>query len=179
MNYRKTQDLAHICLMTAAMAICSWITIPYVVPFTLQTFGVFVSLELLGGKNGTKAILIYILLGAIGVPVFSGFQGGIGKLLGSTGGYIFGFLLTAVIYWFCTEKIGNNKTMRTAALIIGLIALYVTGSLWFMHVYSSTTGPVTLGTVLSWCVFPFIGPDLIKLFAAIIVSESVRKAVTA
>ncbi len=73
MNYRKTQDLAHICLMTAAIAICSWITIPYVVPFTLQTFGVFVSWELLGGKNGTKAILIYLLLGAIGVPVFSGF----------------------------------------------------------------------------------------------------------
>ena len=179
MNYSKTQELTNICLMTAAMAICSWITVPYMVPFTLQTFGVFATLELLGGKNGTRSILLYILLGAFGAPVFSGFQGGLSKLLGTTGGYIFGFLLTALLYWLITEKIGNSKALRIAALLAGLVALYLTGSLWFIHVYTSSTGPIDIITVLSWCVFPFIGPDLLKLFAAIIVAESVRKAVTA
>ena len=91
-------DLVYISIGAALIAICSWISIPTAVPFTLQTFAVFFVLLLLGGERGTIATLIYILLGAIGVPVFAGFSGGIGILFGSTGGYIIGFLFTGLIY---------------------------------------------------------------------------------
>lgn len=88
----KTYDMVYIAVFAVLMAICSWISIPTVVPFTLQTFGVFLAIGVLGGKRGSLAVLVYILLGAIGVPVFAGFTGGIGILLRNTGGYIVGFL---------------------------------------------------------------------------------------
>ena len=86
----KTYDMAYIAIFAVLMAICSWISIPMAVPFTLQTFGVFMAVGVLGGKRETFAVLIYILLGAVGVPVFAGFSGGIGVLLNTTGGYIVG-----------------------------------------------------------------------------------------
>ena len=91
----KTIDLAYMALGAVIIAVCSWISIPTVVPFTLQTFAVFSVLGLLGGKRGTISVLIYILLGAVGVPVFAGFSGGFGVILGPTGGYIVGFLLVS------------------------------------------------------------------------------------
>ena len=74
----KTYDLAYIAIFAVVMAVCSWISIPMTVPFTLQTFGVFMAVGVLGGKRGTLAVLVYILLGVVGVPVFAGFSGGIG-----------------------------------------------------------------------------------------------------
>ena len=95
----KTKEITTISLMTAVLVICSWISIPTSVPFTMQIFAVYLAIYLLGGKLATFSILVYILLGAIGVPVFAGFTGGIGILFGNTGGYIIGFLLTAIIMW--------------------------------------------------------------------------------
>ena len=82
----KTLDMVYIALFAVLIAVCSWISIPTTVPFTLQTFGVFVTVGVLGGKRGSLAVLIYLLLGAIGVPVFAGFTGGMGIMLGNTGG---------------------------------------------------------------------------------------------
>lgn len=93
----KTYDMVYIAVFAVIMAICSWISIPAQVPFTLQTFGVFVAVGVLGGKRGTLAVLVYILLGALGIPVFAGFQGGMGILLGTTGGYIVGFLFSSLV----------------------------------------------------------------------------------
>ena len=93
----KTYDIVYIAVFAVIMAICSWISIPTAVPFTLQTFGVFVAVGVLGGKRGTLSILVFILLGAIGVPVFAGFSGGIGVLAGTTGGYIIGFLFSKTV----------------------------------------------------------------------------------
>ena len=84
----KTLDMVYIALFAVLIAICSWISIPTSIPFTLQTFGIFVTVGVLGGKRGSFAVFIYLLLGAIGVPVFAGFSGGMGVLLGTTGGYI-------------------------------------------------------------------------------------------
>ena len=84
----KTYDLAYIAIFAVLIAICSWISIPMTVPFTLQTFGVFMAVGVLGGKRGSLAVLVYILLGAIGVPVFAGFSGGLGILLNNTGGNV-------------------------------------------------------------------------------------------
>lgn len=95
----KTYDMAYISMFTVIIAICSWISIPMTVPFTLQTFGVFAAVGILGGRRGTISVLLYILLGAIGVPVFAGFSGGLGVLTGNTGGYIVGFLFSALVMW--------------------------------------------------------------------------------
>lgn len=80
------KEMAYIALLVVVIAVCSWISIPSVVPFTMQTFGVFCAVGLLGGFRGTVAVLIYILMGLIGLPVFSNFNGGVGYLMGPTGG---------------------------------------------------------------------------------------------
>ena len=94
----SVKNLTLIALFAVIIAICSWVTIPfYVVPFTLQTLGVFLTLRFLGSKRGTVAIAVYLVLGALGVPVFAGFTGGIGRLLGPTGGYLVGFLVSGLV----------------------------------------------------------------------------------
>ena len=81
----KTRELAYTGILAALIAVCSWISIPTAVPFTLQTFAVFLTLGLLGGRLGTLAVTVYLLLGAVGLPVFAGFHGGLGAVLGATG----------------------------------------------------------------------------------------------
>ena len=95
----QTLDMAYIGLFAVVIAICSWISIPTVVPFTLQTFAVFLAVAVLGGKRGTLAVIVYVLLGAVGLPVFSGFKGGIGVLLNTTGGFIIGFVFFSPVMW--------------------------------------------------------------------------------
>ena len=172
----STMDIVYIGIFAALMAVCSWISVPSVVPFTLQTFGVFLACLVLGGRRGMIAVVVYILLGAIGLPVFAGFRGGLGSLLGSTGGYIIGFILSALIIW-AMEKISRGNTFLTMlSLVLGLLACYAAGTVWFMVVYSRANGAVGLMTTLSWCVIPFIIPDLAKIFLAWLLSSILRKA---
>ena len=173
----KTYDIVYIAVFAVIMAICSWISIPTAVPFTLQTFGVFVAVGVLGGKRGTLSILVFILLGAIGVPVFAGFSGGIGVLAGTTGGYIIGFLFSALVMWAMEAIWGKSPVVQILSMIAGLIVCYAMGTVWFMVVYTKTSGAVSLGTVLGWCVIPFIIPDLVKIALAFVLSRRVRKLV--
>ena len=173
----KAIDITLIALFAALMAICSWISIPLTVPFTLQTFAVFVTLEIIGGKRGTLSILVFLLLGAVGVPVFSGFKSGVAVLLGTTGGNLIGFLCTALIYWLFTSLLGNKFIVRLIALLLGLVVCYAFGTAWFMVVYMKSTGTIGLATVLGWCVTPFVIPDLVKLAVAFIISDRVTKVI--
>ncbi len=163
----KTVDLIYIALGAVLIAVCSWISIPAVVPFTMQTFAVCFVLSALGGKRGTAAIVVYVLLGAVGVPVFANFMSGIGILLGTRGGYIVGFILTGLIYWLIVHLLGKKLWVEILALVIGLAVCYVVGTAWFMMVYIQTNGALSLATALGWCVIPFIIPDLIKLGLAV------------
>ena len=116
----RTYDMAYIAIFAVLIAICSWISIPMTVPFTLQTFGVFMAVGVLGGKRGSLAVLVYILLGAIGVPVFAGFSGGFGILLNNTGGYIIGFLFSALAMWAIESLWGKKPVVhgcRTACML--------------------------------------------------------------
>ena len=173
----KVLDLVYIAIGAALIAICSWISIPTTVPFTLQTFAVFFVLLLLGGERGTIATLVYVLLGAIGAPVFAGFTGGIGILFGNTGGYIIGFLFVGLIYILFTRFFKKSIVVKIASLVLGLVACYAFGTAWFMHVYMQNSGEVGLITVLGWCVFPFIIPDLIKMALAVIVAKRVEPVI--
>ena len=173
-------DLCLIAMFSAMMAVFSWITIPMpapLVPFTMQTFGVFITLELLGGKRGFFAILTFILLAAAGAPVLSGFSGGMGVLLGSTGGYILGFLLTAGLYWLTETLLGKALWVRLTALIGGLLLCYLFGTLWFMVIYARSNAAIGIGTALVWCVVPYLAPDIVKLVLAFGLSASVKSYV--
>ena len=172
-----TTDITYIALGAVLIAICSWISIPSAVPFTLQTFAVACVLGLLGGKRGTVSIIVYILLGAVGVPVFAGFSGGLGSLLGTTGGYIIGFVFMGLLYWLSEILIGSSLPVKAVSMLLGLIVCYAFGTAWFMFVYAKNSGAIGLGTALSWCVIPFIIPDLVKLALAVILSDRVRRAV--
>ena len=169
-----TLDLVYTSMGVALIAVCSWITIPMTVPFTLQTFAVFAVLLMLGGKRGIMATFIYVLMGAVGIPVFSGFTGGIGILLGNTGGYIIAFILIGLIYMAAIKMFGKKILVEIIALVLGLIVCYVFGTAWFMFIYLRETGEVGLYTVLTWCVFPFIIPDLVKMAMAFVLSKRVR-----
>lgn len=167
----KTTDIAYIGMFAALMAVCSWISIPTTVPFTLQTMGVFTAVGILGGKRGTTAVLVYILMGALGLPVFSGFTGGIGILFGSTGGYIIGFLASALVMWAMEAMFGRSRPVLLCAMVLGLLVCYAFGTVWFLQVYTRANGAVGLATVLGWCVIPFIIPDLVKISVAMVLSD--------
>ena len=164
-------DLCYMGICAALIAICSWISIPAAVPFTLQTFAIFCVLGMLGGKRGTVAIVVYILLGAVGIPVFTGFNAGLGALLGTTGGYILGFIFIGLIYWLAERLFGPKRTVRIAAMLLGLLVCYAFGTLWFLFVYARKTGPIGLGTALSWCVVPYLLPDAAKIVLAAVLTR--------
>ncbi len=171
----KVQDMVYIAIGAVLITVCSWISIPTTVPFTLQTFAVFLVLSLIGGKRGTISVIIYLLLGAVGVPVFAGFKVGIAALLGTTGGYIIGFIFMGLLYWLSERLFGSRLTVRIIALVVGLVVCYVFGTAWFMVVYTGQSGIIGLGTALGWCVIPFIIPDLVKLAVAVVIGTRLRK----
>lgn len=176
----STTEIILIGLFSALMAVCSWISIPVpapLVPFTLQTFGVLCTLEILGGRRGFFSILVYILLGAVGAPVFAEFSGGLGVLFGATGGYIFGFLFSAAVYWVMEVFLGKKLWMRIVSLILSLIVCYACGTVWYIIVYSLGNASIGLGTALMWCVVPFILPDAAKLALAVLIGGAVKKRV--
>lgn len=163
----KIIDLVYIAFGAVLIAICSWISIPTAVPFTMQTFAIFFVLSAFGGKRGTVAIIVYILLGMVGIPVFAHFTSGIGILLGSTGGYIVGFIFMGLIYRLIVHFLGKKLWVEILSMVIGLAVCYSFGTVWFMIVYAQANGAVGLAMVLAWCVVPFIIPDLIKLGLAL------------
>ena len=169
MDVTRTVNVRAMCyvgVFAALMAVCSWIAVPTAVPFTLQTLGVFLSVGLLGGKLGTAAVAVYVLLGAFGLPVFANFSGGIGVLLSNTGGYIIGFIFSALAMWAMERLL--------ASMLAGLVICYAFGTAWFMLLYMRTDGPVGLATVLGWCVFPFVVPDLLKILLAMTITARLR-----
>ena len=177
----ETVDLAYMALGAVLIALCSWISIPSVVPFTMQTFAVFLVLLVLGGRRGTMTIVVYVLLGAVGLPVFSQFGAGIGVLLGSTGGYILGFIFMGLTYRLVTGAAGRSRSGKVrwteaAALVLGLLILYAFGTAWYMFMYARTQGGAGLMSVLLLCVIPFVIPDLIKLALALALARRLAPA---
>ncbi len=179
MEKSKLTQTVFIGLFAALIAVCSQIQIPGAVPFTLQTFAIFLAAGLLGGKRGTISVLIYILLGAIGLPVFAGFKGGIGALFGTTGGYIIGFVFSMLVMWLFEHFFIKEKTKKIfllgISMVTGLIICYTFGTAWFIIVYTNTKEPIGIITALSWCVFPFIIPDIIKIVLALTLTSRLKR----
>lgn len=169
------RNMVYIALGAVLMAVCSWITIPSAIPVTLQTMGVFLVCGLLGGRRGTISVLVYLLLGLVGIPVFAGFTAGPGRLFGITGGYLIGFLFSALVMWLLEKLMGRGMWQLALAMVAGLFVCYAFGSAWF-YVLSLKSGGKSMLAVLQMCVFPFIIPDSIKIAGALVIIGILRKA---
>lgn len=177
MSNRKIKDIVLISLFSAIIVVCSFITIPSAIPFTLQTFAVFLCLNILGAKKGIISILIYIFIGVVGLPVFSGFNGGIGALLNVTGGYIIGFIFSALTFWLVTS-VFNKKPKELINLIasfMGLIVCYIFGTLWYILLFIKNGEAINFISAFTICVLPFIIPDILKIVLSVVISEKIAK----
>ena len=179
MSNKKAKDISLIAIFSAIIVICSLVTIPSIVPFTLQTFAIFLCLNILGAKKGIISILIYIFLGVVGLPVFSGFNGGIGALLNVTGGYIIGFIFSALIYGLITSSFHKKpkKIINLIASFSGLIVCYIFGTLWYILLFIKNGDTISFTSALTICVLPFIIPDILKILLALSISEKINKLI--
>mgnify|MGYP003169423994 CR=1 FL=1 len=162
----KVIDLVYIGLSAALIAVCSWISIPLpTVPITLQTMGVVLIASLFGAKRGVIATVVYILLGAIGVPVFSGFSSGLG---------VIGGIFTALIVGITADKT-NKLWALVVSMIIGILVCYAFGTAWFAIVYTNKGTPMGVGTILGMCVVPFLIPDAVKIVIAAVLTNRLKR----
>ena len=174
MKKLKTRDVALIGLFAALITVCAWISIPLgPVPVTLQTFAVFLSAALLGNKRGTLAVAVYILLGVVGLPVFSGFKG----LNPLTFGYVLGFLPLGMLTAAADRLFPGKKLALPLGMVVGLAACYLIGTVWFYYVMHFRGTEYGFGKILSLCVVPFLVPDLIKMGLAYFLSLKLAKYV--
>ena len=165
------RELTEIALFAALLCVSSFVYIPLPVPITMQTLVMFSALFILGGRGGSIAVFVYILLGALGLPVFSGFSGGISRLFDATGGYILGMLLASLLWWLLDTLLPKKELFKIINSGAALLAIYTFGTLWFTFVYAD--GEKTLGAVLLSSVAPFIIPDAIKLYLAYYISKKI------
>lgn len=176
---KKTNSLILAGMFAAVTAVCSWINIPLPftpVPINLALLAVYLSGGLLGARYGFFSQLIYILLGAIGLPVFSGMSGGFGIITGSTGGFIIGYLFAAFLTGLLssrTKAITQKKAIACLALacLCGMICCYAFGLVWFMIL----TGTGLWGSLVA-CVIPFLPGDALKIILAVILIRRLKPA---
>jgi biotin transport system substrate-specific component len=171
-----TKKMVTIALMVAVIAVISPLAIPMPsgVPITLQTFVIALAGTFLYAKWGTISVGIYILIGAIGLPVFSSYGSGLGKLFGMTGGFIWGFLFLA---FFCGIQIKTKKKWLTFLLrfvlgLVGLALCHLLGILWFTYV---TEGSFVASALL--VSLPYLVKDIISVFAGIMIGDILRKRI--
>ena len=172
-SMKNTKQLALIGLMAAVICILGPISLAIPispVPISLGSMAIYFVISVLGMKRGTLSVIIYVLLGLAGLPVFSGFSGGAGKLFGPTGGYIIGYLFMAVICGFFIDKYSNKIVVSFLGMLLGTCVCYLFGTLWLSYQAS-----LTFSAALAAAVLPFIPGDLVKLIFAMAIGLQLRK----
>lgn len=152
-----------IAVSVALMTICSWVKVPGVVPVTLQTFAVGLTVGILGTKRGFAAIITWLAIGLAGAPVFAGYAGGLPYLAGPTGGYVIGFLGMSLVTGKLIEHLGKGMPALCVSMVAGLLVCYAFGTAWFMVISGAAFTGAELAHVLEICIVPFIIPDAIKM----------------
>lgn len=169
------RDITFTALMAACLCLISPLSIPLPggVPITLSLFVIFITGIILGAKRGTAALCIYLLLGIIGLPVFSGFSGGLEKVLGPTGGYMIGYIFLVLCTGLASDK-SNSVIVMFLGMLLGLVICYIFGTVWLAFVmHTDIKGALMAGVV------PFILGDMIKLVLGLILGIRIKKAVNA
>ena len=163
----KTKQMVLIALMTAVTCVLGPLSIPLPfspVPISLTNFAIFLAIFVLGMKNGTISFIIYLLLGAVGVPVFSSFRGGLQVLAGPTGGYLIGFIFLALIMGFALDHFDRKLVPTIIGMIIGMAVCYAFGTVWLAKLLS-----LSFKEGLMMGVIPYLAGDVAKIIIAAIV----------
>lgn len=171
----RIKNMTYIALGAVILTVCSWISIPTpVIPFTLQTFGVYLLVYLFGAKKALMSLLVYVALGLIGVPVFSSFRSG-DALFGATGGYIVGFIISVNVCIAAGTIFTKKKSIRLIVSFLSLAACYAVGSAWALFVTELPNSyfEVLAGSVLTFGIF-----DCIKIFLADTLSAYLKKIIS-
>jgi len=169
---RRIKNMTYAALGAVLFCICGFVTVPFAIPFTMQTFALFFLLDCFGGKKTLLSVLIYIALGCVGLPVFSGFGSGFGVLFGATGGFIIGFAVASCVYFAAESIFSKSKHSRIIFALVALTACYICGTLWGGLYIDSGKGFLA---VLSLYVFPYILPDILKLALALTASSYFKR----
>ncbi|MCR5269133.1 MAG: biotin transporter BioY [Lachnospiraceae bacterium] len=170
----KTKQMTLTALAAAVICILSPFTIPIPispVPVSLTVFAVCITAYVLGTKLGLIATALYILIGLVGIPVFSGFSGGVAKLLGPTGGYIIGYLFVALFTGLFADHFEEKIFMHAAGMVLGTVICYLLGTIWLAE-----TADIGFKAALAAGVLPFIPADIVKILAALFAGGKLRKA---
>lgn len=166
----KTKSMVICAVFSAILCIFCVLTVPIgAVPVSLATFAVMLTAIILGPKKSSISVIIYILLGSVGLPVFSGFRGGFQVLVGPTGGYIWSYIFMALLIGGVTEKCVNSKPIALVGCIFGTVICYIFGTVQFVLVQNTS-----FISALSVCVLPFIPFDIIKAVLAVFIGAAVK-----
>lgn len=169
-NSKRTITITMCALFTALTAVCSQIQIPLPqIPINLALFAVGMAGALLGAGYGALSMIVYVLLGAVGVPVFAGFKGGFAAVTGPTGGYIVGYIACAWLVGFIIKHTNDKIYMMVIAMVAGYAVCYILGTAWYMTISGNS-----LKVALTYCVFPFLPGDAVKIILATLISNRVR-----
>lgn len=180
-NSRKSiLDIVYIALFAAIISVCSLISIPIgAVPVTLQILGICLAAGFLGLAKGTTSVVIYILLGLIGIPVFAGGTSGFAKLASPTGGYIVGFIFTAIIIGLAVKLFGRKLWVLIVSMVVGVLVCYAFGTAWFIILYNNSGKSMDLANALSLCVTPFLPFDAVKIVISAVLVNRLHKFIKA
>ena len=170
---RSLYKLSIIAMSVAAITVCSWIYIPLPVGFTLQIFAIFLISGCFSLEISLSATLIYLSLGIMGVPVFSGFGAGFSALMGASGGYLIAFPFACLVISLPQRKYADSPFLYTLTMSLALIVCYVLGCVWYMYVFSYPSS-ASLWAALSVTVLPFIIADALKILLAALICKRLR-----
>lgn len=190
---RYLRDLCYIAMFAAVIAVCSQLAVSIgQIPYTLQTLAVCLAAGLLGWKRGTLSVIVYILMGICGIPVFSGFKNFYALVGGASAGYVIGFIFTALVTGLTSDyllpALGKHLKNRilaetvklvllAVAMLIGVAVCYFFGTLWFMFVYKGSATAENLQAALTYCVYPYVWADAIKIAVAAALVNRLKKFV--
>jgi len=167
------RDMVMVALMAALTCILAPLSIAIgPVPISLTNLVVYFSVILLGKRYGTLSYIVYLLIGLVGLPVFSKFQGGVAILVGPTGGYIIGFIFMAIIAGIFVERFDGNRFMYAVGMVLGTLVVYAFGTAWFCYIMD-----MGVMKALSLCVFPFVLVDLGKIILAVIIAPNMKRLI--
>lgn len=166
---QKVYPLAMVAVMTAVTCVLGPMSIAIgPIPVSFTNLAIYISLYLLGWRRGSLSYLVYMLIGMVGMPVFSGYTGGFGKLFGPTGGYILGFLPMAIIAGWVIDH-SRSRLAHLAGMVLGTGVCYAFGTAWFCFQVG-----YSVGAALGLCVLPFVPVDLVKMAVAMGLGTVVR-----
>lgn len=173
MTKNSIKSLTKSALLCALLCVSANVCVPLSLPVTLQTLVLYFSLFFVGARHTLAVVGVYIALGAVGLPVFSGFSGGVSRLFDATGGYIFGMLLAVLLWWLLDACIPDIRCKRAVLSAATLLVIYLTGALWYALAYLGGAEHISESLLVG--VLPFILPDALKIYVAHLLEKRMRK----